>query len=128
MVTPAQIQRLLIEQVTSPVLWEKSVISACHGKASEEVSAQQGATNEGVKEFIEVGPGKVLASLIGQTGAALNRKLTTWSVGTAKDVLTFCQQYKDEEKASADKALLHPYPRLIANEQLLPSLCRCYTS
>ncbi|MDD5593528.1 MAG: ACP S-malonyltransferase [Candidatus Margulisbacteria bacterium] len=47
--TGSEIKRLLIQQVTAPVLWEDSV---------------KNMVAQGVGRFIEVGPGKVLAGLI----------------------------------------------------------------
>ena len=49
---PEDIRRLLVEQLTSPVLWEQSV---------------RNMYDFGVREFIEFGPGKVLQGLIGRT-------------------------------------------------------------
>jgi [acyl-carrier-protein] S-malonyltransferase len=46
------IRRLLVEQLTSPVLWEQSV---------------KNMYDFGVREFIEYGPGKVLQGLISRT-------------------------------------------------------------
>jgi [acyl-carrier-protein] S-malonyltransferase len=48
---PAEIKKLLVRQVTSPVLWEKSM---------RELLAR------GVTDFLEVGPGAVLTGLLGK--------------------------------------------------------------
>jgi len=53
---PDEIRRLLVEQVQNPVLWEKSVRSLL---------------DEGVEQFYEVGPGKVLKGLMRR----INRKV-----------------------------------------------------
>ena len=44
-----ELKRLLIEQIESRVRWRESVINMING---------------GVKEFIEIGPGKVLSGLV----------------------------------------------------------------
>ena len=49
---PEDIRRLLVEQLTSPVLWEQSV---------------KNMYDFGIREFIEFGPGKVLQGLIART-------------------------------------------------------------
>jgi [acyl-carrier-protein] S-malonyltransferase len=46
---PSQIKELLIEQITSPVLWYQSV---------------KGMYDQGVRDFVEIGPGKVLQGLL----------------------------------------------------------------
>ena len=46
---PSQIKELLIEQITSPVLWYQSV---------------KGMYDQGVRDFVEIGPGKVLQGLM----------------------------------------------------------------
>jgi [acyl-carrier-protein] S-malonyltransferase len=46
---PSQIKELLIEQITSPVMWYQSV---------------QYMYNQGVSDFVEIGPGKVLQGLV----------------------------------------------------------------
>ncbi|HET9137397.1 MAG TPA: ACP S-malonyltransferase, partial [Candidatus Kapabacteria bacterium] len=48
----ASIRQRLVEQLTSPVLWEQSVRSM---------------NRDGIKEFVEIGPGKVLQGLITRT-------------------------------------------------------------
>ncbi len=55
--SPAEIRQALLEQVYSPVLWEKSV---------------RAMIAHGVKAFIEVGPGKALTSLIRKIDRAVS--------------------------------------------------------
>lgn len=50
--SPMSIRSLLVEQLTSPVRWEESV---------------KNMYDFGVREFVEIGPGKVLQGLIGRT-------------------------------------------------------------
>jgi [acyl-carrier-protein] S-malonyltransferase len=50
--SPSDIRRLLVEQLTAPVRWEKSV---------------KNMYGVGVREFVEYGPGKVLQGLISRT-------------------------------------------------------------
>ncbi len=49
---PDSIRALLVEQLTSPVRWEESV---------------KNMYDFGIREFVEVGPGKILQGLIGRT-------------------------------------------------------------
>ena len=49
---PETIKHLLAEQLVSPVRWEESILKII---------------NEGIKEFIEIGPKKVLTPLVNQT-------------------------------------------------------------
>ncbi len=53
--SPPQIRAALVQQVTAPVLWEKSV---------------RALLSLGVKEFVEPGPGGVLSGLLGKIDAA----------------------------------------------------------
>jgi [acyl-carrier-protein] S-malonyltransferase len=46
---PSQIKELLIEQITRPVLWYQSV---------------RWMYDQGVRDFVEIGPGKVLQGLL----------------------------------------------------------------
>ena len=48
----AEIQRLLFQQITAPVQWEKSL---------------QTLAESGISHFVEVGPGKVLSGLVNRT-------------------------------------------------------------
>jgi len=59
---PAQIKRMLVEQLTSPVLWEKSM---------------RRLKADGVEEFVELGPGRVLTGL----AKRIDRKMKTAAVG-----------------------------------------------
>ena len=48
-IEPSQIRELLIEQITSPVMWYQSM---------------QWMYNQGVRDFVEIGPGKVIQGLL----------------------------------------------------------------
>ncbi len=48
-VSKAEIKQLLLDQVTSPVRWEETIVNMI---------------NDGVEEFYEIGPGKVLQGLV----------------------------------------------------------------
>jgi [acyl-carrier-protein] S-malonyltransferase len=67
---PAEIRRLLVEQVTAPVRWRESVLAM---KA------------RGVDSVIELGAGKVLAGLVKR----IDRELATASVQTPAEIETF---------------------------------------
>lgn len=67
---PANLRRLLIDQITGRVRWRESV---------DEM------VNLGVDEFIELGCGKVLSGLVKR----INRDVTTRSVGTVEDIESF---------------------------------------
>ncbi|MGA9175290.1 MAG: ACP S-malonyltransferase [Thermoactinomyces sp.] len=58
---PAEIGRLLVEQVASPVLWEDSV---------------RYMLDQGVETFVEIGPGNVLSGLVKK----VNRRVDTLSI------------------------------------------------
>ena len=62
---PASIKRLLVDQIVSPVQWERTMKS---------LIAQEGAT------FVELAPGRTLAGL----AKRINRRLPVESVGTAE--------------------------------------------
>lgn len=67
---PAEIVRLLVEQVTGTVRWRESV------------TYMAGAC---VNRMVEVGAGKVLCGLVRR----IDRKIATTAVGTAEDVAAF---------------------------------------
>jgi len=54
---PEQIKELLLEQITMPVLWSKTL---------------EFMINQGVRNFVEIGPGKVLQGLVKRTLGAVN--------------------------------------------------------
>lgn len=58
---PDQIRQALVDQVVSPVLWEDTI---------------RFLLEQGVDQFIEIGPGKVLTGLVKK----VNRKVKTWNV------------------------------------------------
>ena len=67
----ADIQPLLVRQVSSSVRWQQSV---------ETMSA------DGVDTFIEIGPGRTLAGFNKKIGKAIGKELTTYSVGTIAEM------------------------------------------
>jgi [acyl-carrier-protein] S-malonyltransferase len=66
---PAAIRAALTQQLTRPVLWQRSI---------------EHLINEGVDQFVEVGAGRVLTGLMKK----INRKVRTLNVGTAADLET----------------------------------------
>lgn len=56
-VNPEHIKELLVEQITRPVLWSQSLVYM---------------NNQGVNDFIETGPGKVLQGLVRRTLGGVN--------------------------------------------------------
>lgn len=67
---PAEIRRLLVEQVTGAVRWRESVIYM---------------KSQGIGQIVELGAGKVLAGLVKR----IDKELAATSVGTPADVETF---------------------------------------
>jgi len=76
---PAEIRRLLVEQVTRPVLWHKSM---------------QWLAAQGVGDFYEVGPGRVLQGLLKRIAPELN----CFTVGSAEDVQAAAERLRKGEK------------------------------
>ncbi len=64
---PDEIRAMLARQVCSPVLWEKTM---------------RGALERGIRGFLEPGPGKVLAGLLGR----VDREATVRSAATPEDL------------------------------------------
>ena len=64
---PDEIKKLLIEQIYSKVRWRESI---------------EYMVNNGVKEFIELGPGKVLSGLVKRT----NDKVLSKSLNTIDEI------------------------------------------
>ena len=58
---PKKIKENLIQQLVSPVRWEQSINNMIH---------------DGAKEFIEIGPGKILQGLVKK----INPELNTFSI------------------------------------------------
>lgn len=67
----ADIEPLLVRQVSSSVRWQQSV----------ETMAE-----DGVDTFIELGPGRTLAGFNKKIGKAIGKELTTYSVGTLEEM------------------------------------------
>jgi len=70
---PDQIRIRLIEQLTAPVRWSQ-ILSAMH--------------TDGARNFIEVGPGKVLSGLVRRT---LGREVQTSQAGTDTEIRTILE-------------------------------------
>ena len=68
---PGLARRLLVRQLTSPVLWSQSVRSM---------------VDSGVERFVEVGPGSVLSGLSRRSTRGVKAGVKAVSVGTAKSV------------------------------------------
>ncbi len=68
--TPAQLKTNLVKQLTAPVLWAKSM---------------QALVDQGYDEFVELGPGTVLAGLLKRTAKSAARS----SVGKADELKAF---------------------------------------
>jgi [acyl-carrier-protein] S-malonyltransferase len=68
--TPAQLKTNLVKQLTAPVLWAKSM---------------QALVDQGYDEFVELGPGSVLAGLLKRTAKSASRQ----SVGRAEEIKAF---------------------------------------
>ncbi|MBC8180993.1 ACP S-malonyltransferase [candidate division KSB1 bacterium] len=67
-----EIKELLFKQVTYPVLWFNTI---------------QNMIEDGIKEFYEVGPGKVLSGLLKR----INRKIPVKALGTVEDIVNIKQ-------------------------------------
>jgi len=65
---PDEIRELLFKQLTYPVRWTATI---------------QNMIEDGVTEFYEVGPGKVLAGLLKR----INRKIPVTTIGTVEDIV-----------------------------------------
>jgi [acyl-carrier-protein] S-malonyltransferase len=70
-----KIKKLLIEQIFSTVKWRESII-----KMSE----------TGVKNFIEIGPGKVLSGMVKRTVKQAN----CFSINSITDIKNFINEFK----------------------------------
>eukprot|EP00005_Dracoamoeba_jomungandri_P012328 CAMPEP_0174271516 /NCGR_PEP_ID=MMETSP0439-20130205/48140_1 /TAXON_ID=0 /ORGANISM="Stereomyxa ramosa, Strain Chinc5" /LENGTH=323 /DNA_ID=CAMNT_0015361565 /DNA_START=86 /DNA_END=1057 /DNA_ORIENTATION=+ len=71
---------ILKNQVTFPVLWNQSV--------------EYVVNNLGITNFVEVGPGTILSSLIKQTFPSAN----TRSIGTMEEIDSFCKDFENQKK------------------------------
>ena len=69
------IKKLLIEQIYSTVKWRESIIKM---------------KNEGVKNFIEIGPGKVLTGMVKRTVKEAN----CFSINSITDIKNFINEFK----------------------------------
>ena len=69
------IKKLLVEQIFSTVKWRESLILM---------------SNEGVKDFIEIGPGKVLSGMVKRTIKQAN----CFSINTITDIKNLIDEFK----------------------------------
>lgn len=67
----AEVQPLLVKQVSNSVRWQQSVESM---------------VADGVDTFVEIGPGRTLAGFNKKIGKAIGKELTTYTVGTMEDI------------------------------------------
>ena len=72
---PDVIKKLLINQIYSTVRWRESLINM---------------SNEGVKNFIELGPGKVLTGMVKRTIKGAN----CFSINSIADIKNFINEFK----------------------------------
>ena len=71
----ASIKKLLIEQISSTVKWRESMIFM---------------NNQGVKNFIEIGPGKVLSGMVKRTLKNAN----PFSINSIADIKNLKNEFK----------------------------------
>ena len=70
-----KIKRLLIEQIFSTVKWRQSLIEM---------------SNTGIKNFIEIGPGKVLTGMVKRTVKGVN----CFSINSIADIKNLTNEFK----------------------------------
>tara|TARA_B100001057_G_scaffold496277_1_gene597311 strand:+ start:1970 stop:2911 length:942 start_codon:yes stop_codon:yes gene_type:complete len=73
--SPENIKRLLIEQIFSTVKWRESIINM---------------SKSGVKNFVEIGPGKVLTGMVKRTVKGAN----CFSINSITDIKNFINEFK----------------------------------
>lgn len=74
---PNKIKNLLVEQIFSPVRWRESIIFM---------------SNLGVKNFIEIGPGKALTGMIKRT--IKDKEANCFSINTITDIKNLNDKFK----------------------------------
>lgn len=67
----AEIEPLLVKQVSSSVRWQQSV---------------EAMVADGVDTFLEIGPGRTLAGFNKKIGKAIGKEITTYTIGTMEDI------------------------------------------
>lgn len=77
----ADIQPLLVKQVSNSVRWQQSV---------------EAMVADGVDTFVEIGPGRTLAGFNKKIGKAIGKELTTYTVGTMEDIDKLVEALKGE--------------------------------
>lgn len=77
----ADIQPLLVKQVSNSVRWQQSV---------------EAMVAAGVDTFVEIGPGRTLAGFNKKIGKAIGKELTTYTVGTMEDIDKLVEALKGE--------------------------------
>ena len=73
--SPENIKRLLIEQIFSTVKWRESIINM---------------SKSGVKNFVEIGPGKVLTGMVKRTVKGAN----CFSINSITDIKNLINEFK----------------------------------
>ena len=74
-ITPVNLKRLLIEQIFSTVRWRESLINM---------------SKQGVNNFIEIGPGKVLSGMVKRTIKEAN----SFSINSIADIKNLNDKFK----------------------------------
>ena len=72
---PENIKKKLVEQIYSTVKWRETIINM---------------SNENIKEFIEIGPGKVLTSMVSRTIKDVN----SFSINSIADIKKLDDRFK----------------------------------
>ena len=72
---PENIKKLLVEQISSTVKWRDSIINM---------------SNSGVKNFVEIGPGKVLTGMVKRTLKNVN----CFSINSIADIKNTINEFK----------------------------------
>ena len=72
---PSEIKKLLVKQIFSTVRWRESIIEM---------------SKSGVKNFVEIGPGKVLSGMVKRTAKEAN----CFSINTIVDIKNLINEFK----------------------------------
>jgi len=72
---PQELKNLLVEQITSPVMWYQSMNYLYH---------------QGIRDFVEIGPGKVLQGLLKRSFKEVN----LYGIDKLSDIEKFIEEYK----------------------------------
>ena len=75
---PENIKKKLVEQIYSTVKWRETIINM---------------SNENIKEFIEIGPGKVLTGMVSRTIKGVN----SFSINSIADIKKLDDRFKNKK-------------------------------